>query len=34
VVSGFVTSFLSSTLCPYHLYKFICNASGEVRNII
>jgi hypothetical protein len=31
---SFVASFLSPTLCPYHLYKFFPNASGEAGNII
>jgi hypothetical protein len=29
-----ITSFASSTLCPYQFYKSICYASGKVGNII
>jgi hypothetical protein len=31
---SFVSSLFSPAFCPYHLYKSIGNASGEIRNVI
>jgi hypothetical protein len=34
MTSCFITSFVSSTLCPYQFYKSIGYASGKVGNVI